>query len=93
MAHFLFSKKKQTIQGEPVRDVSFPLHATSQATTLRWHPDKRLLVTGWENGEVHAWFAGNREFSTINGPHKAPIISLEFSEQGGRMVTADSVSI
>lgn len=79
------------MQGDPVRDVAYPVHATSQATALCWHSDKRLLVSGWENGEVHAWFAGNREFSTINGPHKAPIIYLEFSEQGGRMVTADAV--
>lgn len=71
--------------------MAYPVHATSQATALSWHSDKKLLVSGWENGEVHAWFAGNREFSTINGPHKAPIIYLEFSEQGGRMVTADAV--
>lgn len=78
--------------GEPIKDVTFPVHATSQASAICWHSDKKLLVTGWENGEVHAWFGGNREFSTINGPHKSPIVFLEFSEQGGRMVTADSVS-
>jgi len=63
----------------------------SQATALCWHPERRLLVTGWENGEVHAWSEGHREFSAINGPHKAPIMLLAFSEMGGRMVTADSV--
>ncbi|XP_037026669.1 intraflagellar transport protein 140 homolog [Bradysia coprophila] len=76
--------------GQPIKDVTFPVHPTSQASAIRWHSDKKLLVTGWENGEVHAWFGGNREFSTINGPHKSPIVFLEFSEQGGRMVTADS---
>ncbi|KAJ6640265.1 Intraflagellar transport protein 140 like [Pseudolycoriella hygida] len=76
--------------GEPIKDVTFPVHPTSQASAICWHSDKKLLVTGWENGEVHAWFGGNREFSAINGPHKSPIVFLEFSEQGGRMVTADS---
>lgn len=57
-----------------------------------WHPEKRLLVAGWESGELNAWFAGNTEFSTINGPHKSPIVYVGFSEQGGRMVTADSVN-
>lgn len=59
---------------------------------LKWHPERRLLVTGWENGELNSWIGGSRTFSTINGPHKGPIVFLEFSEQGGRMVTADSVS-
>lgn len=74
-----------------MRDVTYPVHPISQATALCWHPEKRLLVTGWENGEIHSWFNNNREFSSIQGPHKVPIILLEFSEQGGRMVTADSV--
>lgn len=55
-----------------------------------WHPEKRLLVSGWENGEVHVWYNGNREFSSIPGPHKSPIMLLAFSEQGGRMISADS---
>lgn len=76
-----------------MRDVTFPVHSVSQATALCWHPEKRLLVSGWENGEIHAWYEGNREFSAIQGPHKAPIILLEFSEKGGRMVTVDSVGL
>ncbi|XP_055845818.1 intraflagellar transport protein 140 homolog [Episyrphus balteatus] len=79
--------------GEPLRDISYPVHPISQATALSWHPEKRLLVTGWENGELHAWFDGHREFASVQGPHKAPIILLEFSEKGGRMVTADSVGL
>lgn len=66
------------------------MHASSQATALCWHPEKALLATGWEHGDIHVWFAGHREFASVSGPHKAPIVLLEFSEQGGRMVTADA---
>ncbi|EDW03430.1 intraflagellar transport protein 140 homolog [Drosophila grimshawi] len=79
--------------GEPQRDVTYPVHATSQATALCWHPEKALLATGWEHGDIHVWFAGHREFATVSGPHKAPIVLLEFSEQGGRMVTADAMGL
>lgn len=59
---------------------------------LKWHPECRLLVAGWENGELNSWMTGSQVFTNISGPHKGPLIFLEFSEQGGRMVTADSVN-
>ncbi|XP_030565569.1 intraflagellar transport protein 140 homolog isoform X1 [Drosophila novamexicana] len=79
--------------GEPQRDVTYPVHASSQATALCWHPEKALLATGWEHGDIHVWFAGHREFASVSGPHKAAIVLLEFSEQGGRMVTADALGL
>uniref|UniRef100_A0A182QMN5 Uncharacterized protein n=1 Tax=Anopheles farauti TaxID=69004 RepID=A0A182QMN5_9DIPT len=79
--------------GIPLRDVSFPVHATSQATVLTWHPERKILLTGWENGEIHAWFEGKRDFATVNGPHKSPIMLLEFSEKGGRVITADAMGV
>lgn len=79
-------------KGEPLRDVTYPVHAVSQATALCWHPERRQLIAGWENGELNSWSAGNRTFSSIGGTHKSPIVYVGFSEQGGRMVTADSVN-
>lgn len=79
------------IKGEPLRDVTYPVHTISQATALCWHPDRRQLVAGWENGELNTWSAGQRTFTSISATHKSPIVYIEFSEQGGRMVTADSV--
>lgn len=69
------------------------MHPISQATALAWHPEKTLLVTGWENGEVFAWVKGRREFYAVKGLHKAPIVCLAFSEQGGRLVSADAMGI
>lgn len=60
---------------------------------MAWHPEKLLLATGWENGDIHVWFAGHREFASVHGPHKAAITLLSFSEKGGRMVTADSMGL
>jgi len=67
----------------------------SQATSLCFHPQKQILISGWENGEIHAWISGKREFMSIQGSgyHKSPVMLVEFSEQGGRLVTADSVSL
>ncbi|XP_016956746.1 intraflagellar transport protein 140 homolog [Drosophila biarmipes] len=79
--------------GEPQRDVTYPVHASSQATALCWHPEKALLASGWEHGDIHVWFAGHREFASVNAPHKAAIVLLQFSEQGGRMVTADAMGL
>ncbi|XP_017021858.1 intraflagellar transport protein 140 homolog [Drosophila kikkawai] len=79
--------------GEPQRDVTYPVHATSQATALCWHPEKALLASGWEHGDIHVWFAGHREFASVSAPHKAAIVLLQFSEQGGRMVTADAMGL
>nr|XP_049461792.1 intraflagellar transport protein 140 homolog [Anopheles coluzzii] len=79
--------------GIPLRDVSFPVHPTSQATVLTWHPERKILLTGWENGEIHAWFEGKRDFASVNGPHKSPIMLLEFSEKGGRVITADAMGV
>ncbi|XP_031624107.1 intraflagellar transport protein 140 homolog isoform X2 [Contarinia nasturtii] len=79
--------------GEPLRDVTYPVHSVSQATALCWHPERRQLVAGWENGELNTWCAGQRTFSTMNCTHKSPIVYIGFSEQGGRMVTADSMGV
>lgn len=81
------------MQGEPRHDVSQPIHPTSKCTALTWHPEKILLATGWENGDVYVWFDGHREFVQVSAPHKAAITLVEFSEQGGRMVTADTMGL
>ncbi|GJQ73670.1 putative intraflagellar transport protein 140 [Trypoxylus dichotomus] len=76
--------------GEPIPDITFPSHPVSQVTALVWHPEKKLLVTGWENGELKTWNDNNIEFISISGPHKAPVTLLEFSEKGSRLVSCDS---
>lgn len=80
--------------GRPLPEVTYPVHRSSQATSLAWHPQRRVLASGWENGQVYAWLGGSqKEFSPVSGPHVAPIVWLAFSERGGRMVTIDAAGI
>lgn len=70
------------------------MNPLSQATALRWHPERKLLVVGWENGDLDVYYDGRRDFASVKGPHKkSPIIIIEFSEKGGRLVTADAMGI
>ncbi|KAJ8931389.1 hypothetical protein NQ314_015707 [Rhamnusium bicolor] len=76
--------------GESLKDVNYPIHRSYQVTALAWHPEKTVLATGWENGELKVWNGSEKEFINVVGPHKAPITLLDFSEKGGRLVSCDS---
>lgn len=39
-------------QGEPLPDVESPKHEIVQVTELSWHPERKWLAIGWENGEL-----------------------------------------
>lgn len=78
-------------QGEPLQDVESPGHSVAQVTALGWHPEKRWLVAGWETGEIRVWLgdSGN-EFNEIVTPHKSAITILQWSQYGGRLISADT---
>ncbi|KAI4456192.1 hypothetical protein MML48_8g00010237 [Holotrichia oblita] len=76
--------------GEPISGITFPNHPLSQVTALAWHPERKILSVGWENGELQTWNENDKEFMYINGPHKAPVTLLEFSEKGSRLISCDS---
>ncbi|VEN35720.1 unnamed protein product [Callosobruchus maculatus] len=77
-------------QGESIKDVNYPVHRSYQVTALAWHPERTVLASGWENGELKVWNKSDKEFANVVGPHKAPITLLEFSEKGSRLVSCDS---
>jgi intraflagellar transport protein 140 len=79
-------------QGDPLPDVVWPQHTVAQVTGLAWHPTKKLLVTGWENGELRVW-AGDSEFISVQSVHQAPITILRWSNLGGRLVSGDAVCV
>ncbi|XP_074040796.1 intraflagellar transport protein rempA isoform X2 [Leptinotarsa decemlineata] len=76
--------------GESLKDINYPVHRSYQVTALAWHPERTILMTGWENGELKVWSSPEKDFVNVVGSHKAPIILLEFSEKGGRLVSCDS---
>lgn len=71
--------------------MNYPSHPRSQVSALAWHPERTILVCGWENGELFVWNGVDMEFGNAGGPHKAPITLVEFSEKGGRVVSCDTV--
>ncbi|XP_043479538.1 intraflagellar transport protein 140 homolog [Leptopilina heterotoma] len=79
-------------QGEPLQDVESPGHSVAQVTALAWHPERKWLVIGWESGEMRVWAGdtGSNEFNTIVTPHRDPILILQWSQNGGRLVSADA---
>ncbi|XP_050592532.1 intraflagellar transport protein 140 homolog isoform X2 [Bombus affinis] len=79
-------------QGEPTQDVESPKHSVAQVTGLGWHPEKRWLAAGWESGELRIWpgDTGSTEFNLVVTPHHDPITILQWSQHGGRLVSADS---
>ncbi|KAL0114439.1 hypothetical protein PUN28_011594 [Cardiocondyla obscurior] len=79
-------------QGEPIQDVESPRHAVAQVTALGWHPEKTWLAAGWENGELRVWpgDTGTQEFNVVITPHRDSITILQWSQYGGRLVSADT---
>ncbi|KAF3422708.1 hypothetical protein E2986_01971 [Frieseomelitta varia] len=79
-------------QGEPTQDVESPKHSVAQVTALGWHPEKRWLTAGWENGKLWVWpgDTGSTEFNLVVTPHRDPITILQWSQHGGRLISADS---
>ncbi|XP_066140255.1 intraflagellar transport protein 140 homolog isoform X1 [Euwallacea fornicatus] len=77
--------------GEPIKDVNSPVHRSYQVTALTWHPERTILVSGWENGDLKVWNGVDKDFVNVVGPHKSPVTILDFSEKGGRLVSCDSV--
>lgn len=75
-----------------MKDINYPVHRSYQVTALNWHPERTILVTGWENGDIKVWNGSDKDFINAVGPHKAPVTLLNFSEKGGRLISCDSVS-
>ncbi|XP_059892091.1 intraflagellar transport protein 140 homolog [Gadus macrocephalus] len=78
-------------QGEFVE--SCHLERPDQATVLRWHPMKPLLVLGWESGEVLLLSHPSGEQNPLPPTHAAPITLLEWSCSGSRLVTGDQIGV
>ncbi|XP_040583059.1 intraflagellar transport protein 140 homolog [Lepeophtheirus salmonis] len=58
-------------------------HPTAQVTSMAWHPDKRLLAVGWDNGDVS--FNEVRDLDH----HRDGIRALVWSSSGTRLICSD----
>ncbi|KAG8223373.1 hypothetical protein J437_LFUL001251 [Ladona fulva] len=77
-------------EGESLEGVSFPTHPSAQVTALAWHPTRLQLAIGWENGDLQVWTDGQEEFSSVDSPHRDPVSLLQWSNQGLRLISADT---
>lgn len=39
-------------QGEPVQNIETVQNNVAQVSSLAWHPERRWLAVGWDNGEL-----------------------------------------
>uniref|UniRef100_A0A673G7I8 Intraflagellar transport protein 140 homolog n=1 Tax=Sinocyclocheilus rhinocerous TaxID=307959 RepID=A0A673G7I8_9TELE len=74
---------------QQVRDDSVHL-----PSLLQWHPTKLLLAVGWETGETMLLSHPSGELTPLpNNTHNACITVLEWSSNGGRLVTGDQAGV
>ena len=67
--------------------MSVSAHPTAQASCLAWHPVKKILVMGWDSGEIYLY--ANQQCSKVDSSHNASVHLAQFSAQGNNLVTAD----
>lgn len=57
-------------------------------TALAWHPSRKLLVVGWDGGELYIWL--EYSWARLEAPHNSALTSVAFSLGGGRLLAADA---
>ena len=78
-----------TDDGEQAENISIPSHPTGQVTSAAWHPTRKVLAIGWENGELFLFSDHNNTCSEVQTVHTASIVLLEWSQAGSRLISGD----
>ena len=66
---------------------------TKEATVLVWHPSKKVLAVGWETGEITVRNEQDNEIYEVPRLHKSEITVMQWTSNGSRLLSGDSVSI
>lgn len=64
-----------------------PPHPTAQSSCLSWHPLKKLLVIGWDTGELYIYV--NSQCLKVDALHNGPIHLAKWSSHGSSLITSD----
>lgn len=84
----VFKSDDLPLQGSALEGCEWPLLASNQVTALAWHPTRKLLVVGWDGGELYIWL--EYSWARLEAPHNAALTAIEFSLGGGRLIAADA---
>ncbi|XP_045529600.1 intraflagellar transport protein 140 homolog [Pieris brassicae] len=79
----IFQENGQILEG-----CDWPVLSSNQATALAWHPIRKLLVVGWDGGELYIWL--EYAWARLEAPHNVALTSVTFSPGGGRLLTSDA---
>ena len=79
-------------QGELFNNIEPLVYPNSQVTTLSWHPSRKTLVITWDNGDIRLW-NGDTEYTFVQKSGTSPVQMGSWSQQGGRYLTIDNVSV
>ena len=60
-----------TDDGEQAANVNIPAHPTAQVNVVSWHPTKKILAIGWENGELFVYSDHNNSCTELQNIHTA----------------------
>ncbi|XP_063681755.1 intraflagellar transport protein 140 homolog isoform X3 [Bolinopsis microptera] len=74
-------------EGEPVEEIN--IEKNCAPTTMSWHPTRKILSVGWENGDITLWNEHEHEGSCASDGHKAPVNILSWSSNGTRLISGD----
>ena len=85
-----FMSRTLWFQGEHLAHAAHERHV--QCTALAWHPIKKILASGWQNGEVAIWNEQERESYEAVRMHNVEITILHWTSNGTRLVSGDAVS-
>ena len=66
----------------------WPVLLSNQVTALAWHPTRKLLVVGWDGGELYIWL--EHSWARLEAPHNAALTTVAFSPGGGRLLASDA---
>ena len=65
--------------------------ASSQVSSMSWHPVRKIIAVGWTSGELLTWNEHEKALHEVYSIHKSKINTVKWSHSGHRLVTGDQV--
>ncbi|KAK7111421.1 intraflagellar transport protein 140 homolog [Littorina saxatilis] len=79
----IFSEEGEKLQHKPISN-------QTQISSVAWHPNRKIVAAGWQNGEIMIWNEQERELLEPPHLHKGEITILHWSSNGSRFVSGDN---